>query len=298
MTINQIETEPSVGLSKARALLIIASILWSSSGFFTRWLQTTFENDAGPEIHPLQMAFFRVLFASLGIGFFVRLKDVKFAKGMIFTSVSFAVMNALFVTALAMGSAANAILLQYTSLIWCVLFSVFLLKEKPDLRAIQAVFPALIGIMIIVVGGWHAGEGLVILIALGSGLTYAFVLTGIRSLHDISPAWITFCNLLVAALVLMPFVITLPFPATNQLLILLMFGVFQLGLPYLMTAKSLKIISPQEAGILTLLEPVLSPVWAYLIAPEKDAPTISTWLGGGLLLAALFWPYYPAKNKE
>lgn len=93
-----------------------------------------------------------------------------------------------------------------------------------------------------------------ILIALGSGLTYAFVLTGIRSLPDVSPAWITFCNLLVAALVLLPFVMAMPLPTTNQLLILLMFGVFQLGLPYLMTAKSLKIISPQEAGILTLLE--------------------------------------------
>jgi len=297
MTTKQIESESSAGLSKARALLIIASILWSTSGFFTRWLQTTFENDAGPEIHPLQMAFFRVLFASLGISLFVRLKDVRFAKGMIFTSISFAIMNALFVTALAMGSAANAILLQYTSLIWCVLFSIFLLKEKPDLRAIQAVFPALVGIIIIVIGGWHAGEGVVILIALGSGLTYAFVLTGIRSLHDVSPAWITFCNLLVAALVLMPFVMMMPFPTTNQLLILFMFGVFQLGLPYLMTAKSLKIISPQEAGILTLLEPVLSPVWAYLIAPDKDAPTISTWMGGGLLLAALFWRYYPVKKK-
>lgn len=298
MTNKQIEPEPSAGLSKARALLIIASILWSTSGFFTRWLQTTFENGAGPEIHPLQMAFFRVLFAALGISFFVRLKDVKFAKGIVFTSISFAIMNALFVTALAMGSAANAILLQYTSLIWCVLFSIFLLKEKPDLRAIQAVFPALVGIMIIVIGGWHAGEGVVILIALGSGLTYAFVLTGIRSLPDVSPAWITFCNLLVAALVLLPFVITMPLPNTNQLLILLMFGVFQLGLPYLMTAKSLKIISPQEAGILTLLEPMLSPVWAYLIAPEKDAPTISTWMGGGLLLAALFWRYYPVKKKS
>jgi hypothetical protein len=45
------------------------------------------------------------------------------------------------------------------------------------------------------------------------------------------------------------------------------------------------------------LEPVLSPVWAYLIAPDKDAPSISTWMGGGLLLAALFWRYYPVKKK-
>jgi len=116
-------------------------------------------------------------------------------------------------------------------------------------------------------------------------------------MHDISPAWITFCNLIMAAIVLLPFVITMPFPTIYQLLILLMFGVFQLGLPYLMTAKSLKVISAQEAGILTLLEPVLSPIWAYLIAPEKDAPILTTWVGGGLLLAALFWRYYPVKNR-
>jgi drug/metabolite transporter (DMT)-like permease len=95
MTTKQIESESLAGLSKARTLLIIASILWSTSGFFTRWLQTTFENGAGPEIHSLQMAFFRVLFASLGISLFVRLKDVKFAKGMVFTSISFAIMTCL-----------------------------------------------------------------------------------------------------------------------------------------------------------------------------------------------------------
>lgn len=294
----EIEKNPPESRNHARLLLIIASILWSTSGLFTRWLQGTFENNAAIAIHPLQMAFFRVLFAALGIAFFVRFKDMQFQKAMLPTAISFAIMNALFVTALALGSAANAILLQNTSLVWFVLFSVCFLKEKPDKKVIQAIIPAIFGILVIVAGGWHAGEGLVILIALGSGFTYALVIIGIRFQVNIAPAWVTFVNLSVAALLLSPFVILMPFPTSKQLIILFMFGFFQLGLPYMLTARSLKVISPQEAGILTLLEPILNPIWAFMIAPEKDMPTLSTWIGGGLLLSALFWRYLPVRAVE
>ncbi len=297
MALIEIEKNSSGNRNQARLLLILASILWSTSGLFTRWLQGTFGINEAIEIHPLQMAFFRVLFAALGIAFFVRYRDMKFQKSMVPTALSFAIMNALFVTALALGTAANAILLQYTSLVWFVLFSVCFLKEKPDRKVIQAIIPAILGILVIVAGGWHAGEGVVILIALGSGFTYALVIIGIRFQVNIAAAWVTFVNLSVAALLLLPFVILMPFPTSKQLIILFLFGFFQLGLPYMLTARSLKVISPQEAGILTLLEPILNPIWAFMIAPEKDMPTLSTWIGGVLLISALCWRYLPERNK-
>jgi len=42
-----------------------------------------------------------------------------------------------------------------------------------------------------------------------------------------------------------------------------------------------------------LIEPLLNPIWAFLITPEKDTPTMPMLLGGGLILLALVWRYTP-----
>ena len=55
-------------------------------------------------------------------------------------------------------------------------------------------------------------------------------------------------------------------------------------------------VSPQEAGAITLLEPVLNPLWAYLISPETDTPTAVTWIGGVLILGALAYRYLPRER--
>ncbi|MSR32245.1 MAG: hypothetical protein EXR99_12135 [Gemmataceae bacterium] len=284
-------------LTRARIYLIAASLLWSTSGFFTRLLQSTKSEGELETIHPTQMACFRALFAALGMTVWLRRGDFTFRPPMVPTVMSFAAMNILFVTALALGSAANAILLQYTALIWFIVFSIYFLKEKPDTKAIQALAPGLLGIVIMVAGGWNAGEGPIIAIALGSGLAYAGVIIGIRHMRDVAPPWITFCNHLVAGLILVPFIWQWPMPSSKQLLILFVWGVFQMGVPYLLAAKSLKVISPQEAGILTLLEPVFNPIWAYLIAPEREVPTLSTIVGGVFLLSALLWRFWPFGKK-
>ena len=41
-------------------------------------------------------------------------------------------------------------------------------------------------------------------------------------------------------------------------------------------AKSprVRVVSAQEAGAITLLEPLLNPLWAYLVAPEVEQPRL------------------------
>jgi drug/metabolite transporter (DMT)-like permease len=43
--------------------------------------------------------------------------------------------------------------------------------------------------------------------------------------------------------------------------------------------------------MITLLEPLLNPLWAYLIAAE--APSALTLVGGAFILGALAWRYWP-----
>jgi len=285
-----------------RLSLVVAALLWSISGLFTRLLQ----HDTGLGIHdppltPLQIAFYRSLFAGLFFLPMLRRKDLTYQPLMPWMVLTFAAMNAMFLTAMALGTAANAIFLQYTAPLWVYLISRYALGERStrsDLRVMQW---CLLGLAVIVGGSWWGGnvdQLPVVAMAIGSGATYGFILICLRMMRDASSAWLTTLNHLGAAVCLYGFVASLPWPTARQLAFLAVFGVFQMGLPYWLMARSLRSVGPQEAGVITLLEPILNPFWAYLVVPEKETPPLTTWVGGAVIIAALAWRYWPRRARE
>jgi drug/metabolite transporter, DME family len=273
-------------------------VLWSLSGAFTKLLtRPSLLGLHDPELPALVIAFARVLFAGLVLVPTLRTKDVTFRPAMAGMVVSFAVMNALFVSAMAAGSAANAILLQYTAPMWLYFASVFWLREPADSRGPLTLGFGLAGLAAIVWGGWQEAQLWVIGLGLGSGLTYAGVVIGLRVLRTESPRWLTVLNHLGGALALVPFVVALapPKPGISQLAFLALFGAIQMALPYWLMARGLRVVSPQEAGVITLLEPLLNPLWAYLVAPETETPSWYTFLGGAFILGGLAYRYAPRR---
>src|SRR5260370_14488929 len=117
-------------------------------------------------------------------------------------------------------------------------------------------------------GGWHEAELVVIVIALGSGLTYAGVMICLRVLRHASSRWLTVWNHLCSALVLVPFVWSLAPPTVAQMALLFVFGAAQMGLAYWLVACGLRVGSPQEAGATTLLQPLLNPLCACAVSPQ------------------------------
>jgi drug/metabolite transporter (DMT)-like permease len=245
----------------------LAALLWSTSGFFSKVLtkDTWFELNS-PPVEPISMAFYRVLFAGLVLVPTLRLADVSFRPLMPAMVACFAVMNILFVSALTLGTAANAIFLQYTAPLWMYLAGVWWLRERTDWRGTIALAIGLFGVAVIVSGSWDANQLPLTLVALGSGVAYAGVLVFLRILRDVSSRWLTVVNHLGAAGIMLPWVWTMPSPTAAQLVVLALFGAVQMGLAYWLVARGLRVVSPQEAGTITLLEPLLNPLWAYLIS--------------------------------
>jgi drug/metabolite transporter (DMT)-like permease len=285
---------PTVTPAVGRCLIALAAFFWSLSGLLTKLLtRPTILGLDDPPIQPLQIAFGRVFFAGVLLLPTLRRRDLSFQPAMLGMAVTFALMNALYVSAMALGSAANAVLLQYTAPIWMFVAAVWLLGEPADRRGLQALVIGLAGVAVIVAGNWEpAGRG-VIVMALGSGVTYAGVLIFLRLLRTASPRWLTVINCLGGALALLPWVVTEPLPSWSQLAFLAFFGGVQLGLPYWLMAKGLRGVSPQEAGTITLLEPILNPLWVVLVLPGTETPSTATLVGGALVLAALAWRYAP-----
>jgi len=287
--------DPSV-VRRGRLCIVGAALLWSLSGAFTKVLTqpTTLGLDV-PKLDVLQLACFRGLFAGLVLLPALRPRELTFRPLMLAMVLCFAAMNLLFLAAMSMGTAANAILLQYTAPLWLYLVSVYFLGEKADRRNLTAVLIGVAGIGVILFGGWKQSEMLVVLLGLGSGVTYAGVVLFLRTLREVSSAWLSVLNLLTCAILLLPFVLTMSAPSPKQWLTLALFGSVQMGIPYLLMTRGLRSVNSQEASALTLLEPILNPVWTFLVAGEM--PSDWTLLGGVFIVGALLWRYRPEEKQ-
>jgi DME family drug/metabolite transporter len=286
-------------LAQGRLCIALAAVLWSLSGAFTKILtQDASVVHVGAEpVAGVLIAFYRVLFAGLSLLPLLRRRDLSFRPVMLVMVASFASMNILYVLAMAWGSAANAVLLQYTAPMWMYLASIWWLGETADRRSSVALIVGLAGIGFIVWGGWEPAQLAVIAIALASGVAYAGVILCLRVLRKSSSRWLTVLNHLCGALVLVPALWYFAAPAPSQLAVLVLFGAVQMALPYWLVARGLRVVSPQEAGTITLLEPLLNPLWAYLVAPQKEVPSAFTFVGGALIVGGLAWRYWPRKRE-
>ncbi len=286
------ESKPT--LRSARLCIVAATILWSSGSVFAKVLRedTAFGLNA-PLLDPLQIASLRVLCAAAVLLPLLRRRDLSFRPLMVFTAVCFALMNCLFIVAISLGSAANAILLQNTAPLWMYLVSVFCLGEPADRRAGVSLLIGVAGIGVIVWGGWQAAQLRIVLCALGSGVALAGVYIGLRLLHNSSSLLVTTINLLFGGLVLVPMIWDKTPPSPVQVGVLFLYGGVQMGFPYWLMARGLRSVSPQEAGTLILLEPLLASVWAYLVSPATETPNLYTLIGGVFILGALAYRYWP-----
>jgi len=147
----------------------------------------------------------------------------------------------------------------------------------------------MVGIGIIIASEWKT-EVLGITLGLLSGVGFAGVALSLRWLRQADPLWLTALEMWGSVLILFPFLLVL-YPASTlvppppQLGVLLLYGTIQLGIPYVLFARGLRNISPQEAGVILLLEPVLNPVWTFLLHGER--PSKMTLVGGTFLLGSL-----------
>jgi drug/metabolite transporter (DMT)-like permease len=119
---------------------------------------------------------------------------------------------------------------------------------------------------------------------------YAGVILCLRHLRDCDSAWMATINLAATALCFLPFALAANFPSGGAWPYLIAFGMLQLGAPYWCFAQGLKTVPGPLAAMLTLLEPILLPIWVYLAwgrNADYQLPSWWTYVGGGLILLGL-----------
>ncbi|MDZ4779693.1 MAG: EamA family transporter [Planctomycetia bacterium] len=275
---------PSPVSHNGRPWVVAAAVLWSTSGLFVK---STMFLDWSSDVRGVRLAFWRALFAGLLLIPAVRRPRLRWLMlPMVFC---FAGMNMSYLSAMTLGTAANAIWLQYTAPLWVMIYGTLVLKEPFTRRnAVSAVF-LILGLLTILLPELGGQNPVGVVLALVAGGFYAAVVLFLRTMRDEDGPWLVVLNHLGAAMIIAPFMFAHGFvwPSSPQFGILVLFGFFQMGLAYFCFSRGLRNVTGSEAAILGLVEPLLVPVWAYLVATEL--PGTTTALGAGLILLGLLY---------
>lgn len=200
-------------------------------------------------------------------------------------AIANSLMSLLFIMAVRMTTAANAIVLQFTMPIYIIVFLWVLEKKKPQKASLIATFFCLVGIAFFFFDSISAEGMLGNICALASGFFYAivFVIKRIPKSDFESSAVLSFAmNFLLG----IPFLISeADFGATN-IWTGVALGVIQIGCAYIFLNAALNKVSPIAVSLLSMVEPILNPILVAVFYGEMIGGI--SLIGAGIVLISAF----------
>ena len=267
-------------------LLLAAAILWSLGGVLIKSIEWT----------PIAIAGSRSLIATIVIGLVMPGVFRKISWNAFPGAVAYAGTVILFVIATKLTSAANAIFLQYTAPVYIAIISPWILQERTKPLDWLLIFVALCGVALFFVEQLSF-EGISgIIAALASGMSFAWLTVFMRRQRSESPEAIVLLGNLLTSLFALPWMFPVASIQRNGVWILLL-GVLQLAIPYLLYSRAIKHIRALDAAIISIIEPILNPVWVMLIRSEHA----SFWsiIGGAIVLTtSLLRSFLASRDKQ
>jgi drug/metabolite transporter (DMT)-like permease len=265
--------------------LLACSLLWSSGGVLIKSIS----------LPPLAISGGRSLFAALFILLVRGWPKWTGQPAFIAAVLAYAGTLSTFTAATTLTTAANAILLQYTAPLFVCLFSWLFYREKPRWPDLLAICLILGGLVLFFSDSLAARSGLTgwtgrqaifgDALALLSGIFFGLLAVMMRRVRllDCSPTSVLVYGNLLCVLVAAPFMLR-KIPAVSDLAYLLILGLAQIGLAYLLYVYALPQVSALELILIPMLEPLLNPVWVYLLRGEKPGAAS---IAGGLFIMAV-----------
>jgi len=219
----------------------------------------------------------------------IRWQPIAFLIGVVYAATL-----TLFVLSTKQTTAANAIFLQSTAPLYLLVLSPVFLQEPIRRRDIAYVSVVAIGMVCCFLGQRSATAtapnplaGNVLAIACGA--VWALTLLALRWAErgqNRSGLGVTavIAGNAIACLVALPFALPLPHASVAAWSTVIYLGVFQIALAYLALTAAMRHLPALDASLLLLLEPVLNPVWTWLVRGER--PATWTLVGGAAILVA------------
>ena len=270
-------------------LVLVATVLWSMAGLFARLLA---------HLDIWTVMGWRALLGAVSIGVVGLIEwrrgrlDNPLGFGPLSPVVALLAMIAISAyTASVMTTTIADVMVIYATLPFVAAAIGFLINgERVSARTLVASSLALVGIIVMVASGLDSGR--LLGQALSMLMTLAFA--GMIVLQRRQPgASVIVVNCLGAigsgifGLANSP----LQSISLHDFAILFVFGLTTIGLAFVLFMEGAKFIPSAEAGLISLLDVVLGPLWVFIAFGEN--PGLATMLGGAIVLGAAVWRMAP-----
>ena len=266
---------------RGQIYVALAAVAWSTAGVLQRQLT----------LGTTTQVFGRAAFAGAALLVYVavvvrgRVVEAFRSVGIagIAVALCVATASASFISALNHTSVARVLFILAVAPVLAAVLARVALGEPITRRTVVAMALALAGLALMLGApgeGSLAGDGLAFLAA----FAFALMIVITRWRHDVSMAPAT-C--LSQAILLVAF---LPFASpgeigSDDIVWLAALGIGQIGLGFALFTVGARLIPAAQAGLITLLEVVLAPLWVWLALDER--PSTLTLVGGAIVIAAI-----------
>ena len=268
------------------ALVLSSAVAWSTAGFFARMVP----------VDIWIVVFWRGIFGGLSIAVLAMIErrrfgfDFKraFSLGGIALILISATGKIAFLYALQNTTVANVTVLYATLPFMTAILAWLWFREKAERRTLIGSLVAGIGVLITVAGSTGLGGGHILgdLAALFMTLTMALMTVIMRRHRDVPMLEAAALSGFVAAMVAFP--MAEPFSiATTDILWLALFGLVTQGGGLGIYTMGARRLPSAQAALLSASEVPMSPLWVWIFFQE--VPVQETFIGGGLVLAAILW---------
>lgn len=167
------------------------------------------------------------------------------------------------------------------------------LRDRVTYRFVAAGSAAFVGVAISVGAAVSARDVLGILCAFAMTAGCATQIVFARRFPDMDTTMMTAFAALACLCIALPLMHS-GIPTPQQLLACALYGVFTTGIGYILLLLGSRRIGSGEAGLLSMLDVVLGPVWVWLFYEEQIS--LPVLVGGAVVLAAVLW--YLASDRK
>lgn len=264
-------------------MILSSALLWSTAGILIKlipWSGFSIASVRGL-ICALVLLALRRLRCKTGVYVPVRFTKHNIAAGLALFSTGI-----LFMVSNKLTTAANAIVLQYIAPILILIYTSVVQKRKPTFLEITLTAVVFIGCVLAFADKLGGSGTLGDILAIISGFTFAALIV-INRMEKTQPedGQIIGCGL--------SFICCLPFLFTDSNLVItwesvgamLALGLIQYSLANILFAKGIKRTEPVTASIILTMEPIMNPVWVFLLLGE--APGALALAGFALVVTAV-----------
>lgn len=263
-----------------------AAAVWSTGGLIVRHV----EADAWT------IVFWRGFFAALTLLLYMAVRDGRnlFALfrdigwGGLGVAVCFGSASLSFVIALHHTSVATILFLQSAAPLIAGVLAWLWLGERMTWVKVLAMLLALVGVGITVSDEEAGGDAIGIALSIVIMIAFALATVLVRRFRQVRMTPAT-C---LSSLCLVAVGGTLGSPAStggNDLVLLFLFGAFQLGIGFILFTTGARLIPAGETILLSLLETILAPIWVWVWPTLHEYPGDRALIGGALVIAAVVW---------